>query len=125
MYVCFLIPIFTSVYLSTVHVLPSQCDFYQSTFLGSSTVPVNIAALVMFVYMQIIPADKRVPLCALSTIVACLPSMFQQLWRPSSRGLVLSMANCGAAFFMLSYQVGSLVVVAAAPAGVGVVAGHV
>ncbi len=46
-----------------------------------------------------------VTLSAALTLAAALPSMAQQLWRPSSRGLLFAMANSGFAFFMLAYQV--------------------
>lgn len=53
------------------------------------------------------------PLCAFITILAALPSMVQQILRPSVPGLLLGMANSAFAFFMFSYQVGNNTVAAA------------
>jgi alpha-1,3-glucosyltransferase len=45
------------------------------------------------------------PACAGITVLAAIPSMVQQILQPSSRGLLLGMANSAFAFFMFSYQV--------------------
>lgn len=46
-----------------------------------------------------------VKIAGLATLVACLPSMLQQLRKPSPKGLLYCMANTASAFYMFSYQV--------------------
>jgi hypothetical protein len=54
--------------------------------------------------LQLIPGERMVLVCLAATVAAALPAMLHQMWRPSTRGLLLCMANSGFAFFMLSYQ---------------------
>eukprot|EP00775_Hariotina_reticulata_P013468 gene13468-13594_t len=56
-------------------------------------------------WKQLLSNQVLMPLCASITILAALPSMVQQILRPSAPGLLLGMANSAFAFFMFSYQV--------------------
>lgn len=49
-----------------------------------------------------------VRITALATMAGFLPSMTQQIRRPSERGLLYCMANSAFAFYMFSYQVSFL-----------------
>lgn len=57
-------------------------------------------------WRQLYSASSLMPVCAGLTILFALPSMIQQIMRPSKRGLLLGMANSAFAFYMFSYQVG-------------------
>lgn len=43
--------------------------------------------------------------CAGLALLACAPSMVQQVLAPSPQGLLLAMVNSGFGFFMFGYQV--------------------
>lgn len=43
--------------------------------------------------------------CLGATISACLPSMIQQIWAPSSQGFLYGLLNSAFSFYMFSYQV--------------------
>lgn len=44
-------------------------------------------------------------MCTGATLLAFLPCVAQQIWRPSRYGFLLCLANSAIAFFMFSYQV--------------------
>ncbi|GBG80956.1 hypothetical protein CBR_g31513 [Chara braunii] len=59
--------------------------------------------LIKWKTLFVIPALAR--LCAITTILAVLPSMLQQILFPSKRGLVYAMLNSSLGFFFFSFQV--------------------
>jgi alpha-1,3-glucosyltransferase len=54
---------------------------------------------------QVVDPAVLVKVCSVATVLAALPSMVQQMVRPSRAGLLYGMANSAMAFYMLSYQV--------------------
>ncbi|EFJ17714.1 Dol-P-Glc: alpha-1,3-glucosyltransferase [Selaginella moellendorffii] len=56
-------------------------------------------------WKQLLPDRVLVQLAFVATLACILPSMLQQILRPSRRGFLLAMFNCSFAFYFFSYQV--------------------
>lgn len=58
-----------------------------------------------WVPVQVLTSSQAVPLCMLLVVAGCLPAMVQQIRNPTTRGLLLCMANCAFSFYMFGFQV--------------------
>lgn len=56
-------------------------------------------------WKRLLSQQQLVTVCALTTALAFLPSLVQQVLRPSQRGFLLCMTNSAMAFFLFSYMV--------------------
>jgi hypothetical protein len=77
------------------HVCPAAQGVYQQTYVSCHVI----------CWPQLAPDKLLIRSCAGLTLAGALPSMVQQIRRPSSQGLLLAMANSGFSFFMFAYQV--------------------
>lgn len=64
-----------------------------------------VSGLAGIKWKRLLTQQQLVGVCTLTTALAFLPALVQQVLRPSQRGLLLCMANSAMAFFLFSYMV--------------------
>lgn len=65
----------------------------------------TVSAPYTYTCTQLFSNEALLPMCMLATIVGCLPAMVHQIRMPTTKGLLLCMANCAFSFYMFGFQV--------------------